>query len=112
MIEFYDFGQIVIAGKKYVSDVIIFPDRIRDNWWRKSGHQLYVEDIRDVIEEKPQVLVVGTGYSGFLKILPETESYLESLGIELIAERTDKACKTYNNLFKSRRVIAALHLTC
>jgi hypothetical protein len=112
MIEFYDFGQIVIAGKKYVSDVIIFLNRIQDRWWRKVGHQLCVEDIKDVIEEKPEVLVVGTGYYGLLKILPQTESYLKSIGIELIAERTGKACETYNNLSKSRRVVAALHLTC
>ncbi len=38
MIEFYDFGQIVIASKKYVGDLIIFPDRIQDRWWRKVGH--------------------------------------------------------------------------
>jgi len=112
MIEFYDFGQIVIASKKYVGDLIIFPDRIQDRWWRKVGHQLCVGDIRDVVEEKPEVLVVGTGYSGLLRVLPETKDYLKSKGIELIAERTSKACETYNRLSKSRRVVAALHLTC
>ncbi len=56
--------------------------------------------------------MVGTGYSGLLRVLPETKDYLKSKGIELIAERTSKACETYNRLSKSRRVVAALHLTC
>jgi hypothetical protein len=112
MIESYDFGRIVIDGRKFGSDVIIFPDRIDGNWWRKEGHTLSVDDVKEIVEAKPEVLVVGTGYSGLMKINPETENYLKSSGIELIAGRTDKACTTYNELFKSRRVVAALHLTC
>lgn len=112
MIESYDFGRIIIDGRKFGSDVVIFPDRIDGNWWRKEGHTLSVDDVKEIVEAKPEVLVVGTGYSGLMKIHRETEQYLRSSGIELIAAKTDKACKTYNDLFKSRRVVAALHLTC
>ena len=113
MIDSYDFGQIVIDGRRYTSDVIVFPDRVRDGWWRKEGHRLHVEDIdRTVEEEKPEVLVVGTGYSGLMKVLPETEKYLKSKGIELIVQSTREACKTFDRLVKSKKVIAALHLTC
>lgn len=112
MIESYNFGRIVIDGKRYTSDVIIFPDRVKDGWWRKEGHRLYIEDIQEVLKEKPDILVVGTGYAGLMKIPPETRERLKSEGIQLIAENTRKACKTYNRLSKSRRVIAALHLTC
>ena len=31
IIDSYQFGLIVVSGKKYTSDVIIFPDRVRDN---------------------------------------------------------------------------------
>jgi len=112
MIESYDFGRIVINGKKFGSDVIIFADRIDGNWWRREGHTLSVDDLKEIVEAKPEVLVVGTGYSGLMKIHPETERYLKSLGIELIAAKTEKACKIYNDLSKSRGVVAALHLTC
>ena len=67
------FGQVVVSGKKYTSDVIIFPDRVRDNWWRKSGHQLCLKDIAEVITENPEVLVVGTGASSLMRMLPEVE---------------------------------------
>jgi len=112
MIESYNFGQIVIDGKRYTSDVIIFPDRVKGDWWRKEGHQLSIEDIQDILKEKPDILVIGTGYAGLMKISPETREHLQSEGIQLIAENTRKACKTYNQLSKSRKVIAALHLTC
>jgi hypothetical protein len=113
MIDSYDFGQIVINGRRYTSDVIVFPNRVRDSWWRREGHRLHVEDVEGAVqEEKPEVLVVGTGYSGLMKVLPETENYLKSKGIELIVQSTREACETFNRLVKSKRVIAALHLTC
>jgi len=112
MINSYDFGRIVVDGKAYTSDVIIFPDKIKDNWWRKEGHALYIEDIESVIVEKPEVLIVGTGNYGLLKVLPETKEYIESKGIELIVEPTDKACKMYNEISKDKKAVATLHLTC
>jgi len=112
MIESYEFGRIVVDGKRYTSDLIIFTNRVKANWWRREGHSLRIEDIEEVVGEKPEMLVVGTGHSGLMRILPETEEYLKSKGIELVAQRTTEACRTYNRLVKGRRVIAALHLTC
>ncbi len=111
-IDSYQFGLIVVSGKKYTSDVIIFPDRVRDNWGRKTGHQLCLRDIAEVITGSPEVLVVGTGASGLVRVLPEVERGVETQGIKLIVEATDKACHTYNHICHSQRAIAALHLTC
>ena len=112
MIESYDFGRIIINGRKFASDVVIFRDRVDGNWWRKERHLLSVEDVREIVDTKPEILVVGTGFSGLMKIQPETEEYLRSSGIELMAAKTEKACQIYNDLSRSRRVVAALHLTC
>jgi len=112
IIDSYQFGLIVINGKQYTADVIIFPDRVSDNWWRKTGHQLCLDDIAEVLTENPEVLVVGTGVSGLMKVLPEVRQVVDTRGIELIVEATDKACNTYNQLCHSRRAVAALHLTC
>ena len=112
MIDSYDFGRIVINGKRYNTDLIVFSDKVTDGWWRKEGHRLHVEDLKDVLEVKPEVLVVGTGYSGLMRVPPETRRYVESEGIEFIAQKTAEACETFNRLVKSRKVVAALHLTC
>ena len=112
VIDSYQFGMIVVSGKQYASDVIIFPDRVKDSWWRKSGHQLCLDDIAEVMTEKPEVLVVGTGASDLMKVLPEVRQVVDAQGIELIVEATDKACHTYNQLCRSQRVVAVLHITC
>jgi hypothetical protein len=111
-IDSYNFGQIVINGKSYSEDVIVFPDRVRSNWWRKSGHQVCVEDLNEVLEEKPKTLIIGTGAYGAVEVVPETEAYLRAEGIRLIAERTEEAVRTFNKLVKTERVAAGLHLTC
>lgn len=113
MIEQYDFGRIVIDGQVYTADVIILPDKVFSSWWRQEGHQLAPADLDEVICARPEVLVVGTGYSGLMRVLPETEDYLAEHHIQLIAQHTTTACQTYNRLLREgRNVAAALHLTC
>jgi len=112
IIDSYQFGQVVVSGKKYTSDVIIFPDRVRDNWWRRTVHQLCLKDVAEVMTENPEVLVVGTGASSLIKVLPEVEQATQAQEIKLIVKATDKACHTYNHICHSRKTIAALHITC
>jgi len=112
MIESYNFGRITIDGKRYHTDILVFPNKIKTDWLRKEGHRLQIADLKEALEAKPEVLVVGTGYSGLMAVPPETRSYIESKGIELILQKTAEACKTFNNLIESRTVVAALHLTC
>lgn len=112
MIDSYKFGVIVIDGKQYSSDVIIYPKRVNDHWWRKEGHLLLPQDLEEVIKEKPTVLVVGTGNSGLMKVPLTTSEWIQSKGIEVKIEPTQRACQIYNQLHKSKKVIAALHLTC
>jgi len=113
VIEFYDFGQITIDGRRYTRDLIIIPDRVKDNWWRREGHQLSMHDLKEVVEAKPEVLVIGTGYNGYMDVPSDVQDFFASKKIELVVEKTSEACKTYNRLAQSkRRVVAALHLTC
>jgi len=71
-----------------------------------------VEDLKEVFQERPEVLIVGTGYSGLMRVPNEVSDYVKTIGIELIVQSTKEACKTFNRLVQSRRVVAALHLTC
>lgn len=112
MIDSYSFGKIVIDGKTYTSDIIIYPDKVDDSWWRKSGHLLQREDLTDVLAYHPEVLIVGSGAYGLMKILDETKQFLESKEIVLVVEETKAACDTYNRLKEEKKVVAAFHLTC
>jgi hypothetical protein len=108
----YGFGSVTIEGETYQSDVIIYPDKVDSDWWRKEGHRLAVEDLRDAVVAKPEILIVGRGAYGFMTIPPETEKHIESLGIRLIAANTKEACDTHNKLGETSRVVTCLHLTC
>ena len=112
VIDSYQFGLISVDGKQYTSDVIVFPDRVKDNWCRRSSHQLLLGDIAEAMAGKPEVLIVGTGAWGVMDVLPEVQQAADAQDIKLIVETTDKACRTYNRLSHSHRAVAALHLTC
>ena len=112
MIEDYSFGRIVIDGEQYTDDVIIYPDHVDDTWWREEGHRLQVVDLEDILQARPEVLVVGTGAYGRVTISPAVEQKLEDEGISLEAAQTEQACERYNDLSDDKKCIAALHLTC
>jgi hypothetical protein len=111
-IDKYSFGRIVINGTTYTSDVIIYPDHIDPSWWRKEGHCLHSGDLEGVLSARPDILLVGTGYSGVMRVPEETRNHLESFGIEMRAVRTTEAVTLFNELQAQRKVVAALHLTC
>ncbi len=113
MIEEYSFGRIVVDGKTYTQDLIIFPDRVKSGWWRREGHSLCLEDLEEVLKDPPEILVVGTGYAGLMRVPRDVKERLEEMGIRVVVERTGKAYKTFNKLLsEGRKVVAALHLTC
>jgi hypothetical protein len=112
MIDNYRFGEIEINGKSYRNDVIIYPDRVNAHWWRKEGHNLEVDDIREVIDAKPDTIVIGTGQPGFMQVEKGAIEYIQKLGIKTIIVPTETACQEYNKIAKTRKVIACLHLTC
>ena len=113
MIDDCSFGRIVVDGKEYSSDLIIYPDdRIEDHWWRQSGHRLSPGDIAKLIESNPDVIVAGTGVSGMMKPDNALETLLHQRGIRFIAESNQTAMNTYNGLAAKKRVGACFHLTC
>ncbi|MDH7511790.1 MAG: MTH938/NDUFAF3 family protein [Clostridiales bacterium] len=112
MIENYDFGAMVVDGTKYTADLILLPGRINPSWWRKEGHRLNLEDIEDVLQEDIEVLVIGTGFFGFMKVSSEVHQAVQSKGIVLRVEKTKKATQIFNEFAAHKRTAGAFHLTC
>ena len=119
MINLYQFGKIIINNKEYSNDVIIYPDfdsgeiKVLSPFWRKEGHYLDISDLpEEVLSSKIDVVIVGTGYSGLMKVSEKFKNYFENKGIEVIIENSKKAWKIYNKLEKDRKIMAIFHLTC
>jgi hypothetical protein len=112
-IEHYEFGSITVDGRTYRSDVIVWPEGVDDSWWRVEGHALCREDLEPAFAHGPQVLVIGTGAHGLMRVPQEMVRYMAGRCDEVHVERTAKAVVLYNDLAGGeRRVVAALHLTC
>jgi hypothetical protein len=112
-IDHYSFGHIDIEGRSYDADVIIFPDHVQERWWRREGHRLAQEDLDAVLAERPEVLVVGTGYYGRMEVPEKTLDSLRTAGVEVRIAKTGDAVDEFNRLQKEyARIVAALHLTC
>lgn len=112
-IESFTFGRAVVNGQAHTSDFIIYPDgNVQRSWWRKSGHHLAVEDIQALIDENPQIIVVGSGASGMMRAGSELSRLLGRRNIKLIVEPTAQAVETYNTLSSSKRVGACFHVGC
>ena len=112
-IETSSFGLMVINGKEYHSDLIVYPDgRVEDSWWRKSGHRLTADDINGLIESAPEVIIVGTGVNGLLSPAPGLAEMLSEKKIELVPLSNQKAVARFNELSSEKRVGACFHLTC
>ncbi len=108
----YSFGSITVDGKHYSSDVIIYPDGVDSSWWRSEGHLLQPADLDRVLAAKPDVLVVGTGAMGVMKVPESTVRFLKGRGIDVRVARTAEAVKIYNGIRENTNAVAALHLTC
>ncbi len=112
-IETCSFGLIVIDGKQYTADLVIYPDgHIADSWWRKSGHSLSIGDIGELIENEPEVIIAGTGVNGLMKPVKGLEQMLSEKGIEFISVPNQEAMELFNELSSEKRVGACFHLTC
>lgn len=113
MIESYSFGKIVVEGRTYTHDIKIINDRVVPDWWRKNGHRLTSEDIPDILSARPDLLVVGRGYSGMMVIDPGLRNALNEAGIALIDDRSAEAVNIFNRRYRrGERVAAGFHLTC
>ena len=115
-VEYPGFGVIVIDGQRFDHDVVVEAGRVRA---RKKGpskpyRHHYGHTPLSLQEEIPwsvPQLVVGTGASGRLPIMPETVEEARTRGVKLVALPTSEACELLRTIDRDQ-VFAILHVTC
>ncbi len=108
----YSFGRMVYGPDTYTSDLIIYPNGVDNKWWRGQGHLLQMEDLTEILAYEPEVLIIGTGYMGIMRVPKELKKELGARVKELHVARTKKAVTIFNDCEDKSKVIAAFHLTC
>ena len=110
------FGSIDIEGRRYERDVVIDAGRVRER--RKKPSKRYRAEFGhtplSAQEELPWGggrLIVGTGVSGLLPIMPEVVDEAARRDVALTAVPTEDACRLIADL-EGQEVYAVLHVTC
>ena len=110
------FGLIEIGGRQFEHDVVVEGGVVRRRKKGRSkayrdryGHTPLSPD--EAIPWSARRLIIGTGVSGQLPIMPELYEEARRRGVEIVAESTDVACRLLEAA-DPRDVAAVLHVTC
>lgn len=113
MITDFSFGRIVVDGQICNSDIKIVNGRLVKDWWRRSGHSVQIDDVQDILASDPQILVIGRGQPGYMRVSESLRRHLDKNYIQLIEEPTSEAVKTFNSYHsKGKKVAGGFHLSC
>ncbi|MFN4133486.1 MAG: Mth938-like domain-containing protein [Candidatus Hadarchaeales archaeon] len=105
------FGSITVNGRSYTHDVwLLASGELRR---RDRNHEFILDEFLMLLEGGPEVVVVGTGQTGCVRIEEDVKEEAGRRGVELLWDKTPKALGLYNEAVKKgRRVAGAFHVTC
>ena len=106
LITAYSAEYIEINKVRHMSNLIIMADKVILDWQATDFVSLAEADFTQIIELKPEVVLLGTGEKHqFLH--PKIVQNLTAYGIPLECMTTAAACRTYNYLMSEGRNVAA-----
>lgn len=112
-----EFGSITIDGETYPHDVLIrLSGKIRKRKKKLSkkhygtSHIMSLEEADFIYEKGCELLIVGTGQDGNLRLSPEAAEFFARKGCAVHAEPTPRAIAFFNRA-KGEKV-ALFHVTC
>lgn len=115
-IEYLEWGEVQVANERF-KDVKIWPGGARAWDWNETGtsHDPGIQpaDVRELVENGAEVVVLSTGQEEKLGITDEVVEYLRDQGVDVIALPTIQAKERYNELAEAGKPVGALiHSTC
>jgi hypothetical protein len=116
-IEELTFGSIVVEGKKYRRDVMIFADgtvkKRKGGFLMFGSHEIKKRELEELSRGQPEIIIVGTGTNGAAHIAPEAESWAQGKNLSLLVQPSSDAVARVNELAEQNKKTAALiHITC
>jgi hypothetical protein len=113
-----EFGSITIDSKKY-GQVVIVGDKVVEREYDRlkklfgTSHKIGDWELEELLKDKPEIIVIGTGQSGALVVDKEIIDAIKREGIELIIEETPQATMIYNDrVTEGKKINALIHTTC
>ena len=111
------FGSIVVAGKKYRRDILLFADgtvkKRKGGFLMFGSHKIKKQELEELSQGQPEIIIVGTGTNGVAHIAPEAESWAKGKNLSLLVQPSYDAVARLNELGEQKKKVAALmHITC
>lgn len=113
-----EWGKIKINGQEF-GQVLIVDDQVLERDSEKlhqlfdTTHKIGDWEVEQLVADNPEVIVVGNGWGGILKINEKLKIKIERLGIEVKFLKTPRAVEEYNKLVaEGKKVNALIHTTC
>ncbi|MGO8915083.1 MAG: Mth938-like domain-containing protein [Stellaceae bacterium] len=111
------FGTITIDGTTYDHDVLIGLSGEVSKRKKKLSKQQYgtshlvsKAEAKFVFEEGCDLIIIGSGQEGNVRLSPEAEDYFAKKGCDVLLQPTQKAIRSFNR--SAKRKIALMHVTC
>jgi hypothetical protein len=111
------FGSIIVEGKKYRRDVLIFADgtvkKRKGGFLMYGSHKIKRQELEELSQGQPEIIIVGTGTNGAAHIAPEAESWAKEKNLSLLVQPSYDAVVKLNELTEQKKKFATLiHITC
>ncbi|RLG21384.1 hypothetical protein DRN74_02365 [Candidatus Micrarchaeota archaeon] len=113
------FGKVKFGDEVYSEDIIVHTDLSvspRDKSIAKSkygdSHIVGREELEKILDDDTEAIVIGSGQFGVLKLNEEAVNFLRSKNIDFYVMETPEAIKKYNHIFKEKKTMALIHVTC
>jgi len=116
-IEATKFGSITIDGKTYEHDVIVRLSGKVEKRKKKlskekygTSHIISKAEAKFVFEEGCDVLIIGAGQEGNVRLSPEAGNYFNNKGCKVLVQPTPEAIRSFNQ--SDEKKIGLMHVTC
>jgi hypothetical protein len=110
-IDFTKFGEITVNGQTYYSDMTVYWDGKLS--YRSKVHIIELGEFMKILKAEPEIVVIGRGQEGSLKIDEEVLRWAKSKHVEIYTENTRKSVDIFNAFAnQGKKVVGIFHVTC
>jgi hypothetical protein len=77
-----------------------------------GSHKIKKQELEELSQGQPEIIIVGTGTNGAAHVAPEAESWIQGKNLSLLVQSSYDAVARVNELAEQKKVAALTHITC
>lgn len=116
MFERTEFGTVVFNKTAYNHDMYVHPSGTVEPRRKElsrmvysTSHRVVAAEMECLLQEDPDCVIIGTGFSGALHLTAEAKDFLKEKGVLYREFLTPKAVQEYNS---QKNCAILVHVTC